>query len=215
MAVQKTEALSLGIGALPDHLRSLVVFSSAGNVSSWSSTETYTPDKTVEYSNSIWRCVTSNFNSVPAITNANWQLVYKNVKDGDICLSFDGISSNILQRINGIWEAYKENTITVNLVDGQTTPTPAITFIGNTSYYSKLEYTIKRGSGEVRKRAGSMNILNDGNLGLSYDHEFMEIGNDVNVWITPVINAGTVELQYTSDLENELITFTYLLKKWG
>lgn len=216
MALQKTEALSLGTGSLLDHSKSIVAFSSPNEIAIWSSSAIYQANETVEYSNTIWRSVTTNTSSTPTDTNPNWQIIYKNCKDGDVCFVFNGLTSNIMQRAGSVWLKYKQTSLQVNppLIDGQITPASAITFIGSDSYFSKLEYTIKRGAGEGRKRAGAMNILNDGTNLLNYDHEFTEIGTDIQVWITPIISAGTVQIQYTSVAEGNPISMSYMLKGW-
>lgn len=214
MAIQKTEALSLGKGSILDHSSSIVAFSSANSIGSWSAIPTYTENQTVEYNSAVWKCLLANTGSAPAIGSTYWEIIYKNVKDGDICFSFNGSSSGIQQRAGGVWQSYRQPGLTISLADGQASPEVAITYIGNTSYLSKLEYTIKRGSGEGRKRYGSMNIMNDGTSELAYDHEFFEIGDDVNVWVTPVISAGIVQLQYTSGFESNPIVMSYILKGW-
>ena len=136
-------------------------------------------------------------------------------KDGDIALVVNGASSTIQQRQSGLWKSAFDVPVEINLVDGQVTPAVAVTFLGNSFNYAKLEYTIKRGPLHGRKRAGEYVLLNDGSTGLGYSNEFTEIGSDVNVTIAPVMNAGNVELQYTSANEGILISMKYLLKGWS
>lgn len=215
MAIQKTDALSLGKGGLLDSAQSMVLFASTNYILSWSGSTTYTSSQMVEYSSTIWRCITGNFNSIPSTTNSNWELVYKNVKDGDVCFVISGITSNITQRINGEWKSYKDVSIKLTLSDGQLSPATAFSFVGNLLKVATFDYSIKRGFSENRKRKGVMTVLNNGTDALNYDHEFVELGDDVNTWITPIISAGTVQFQYTSGSEGEPITLEYILKGWG
>lgn len=215
MSVQKTEALSLGSGSLLDYSKSLVVFSAPNQIEAWSNSINYLANQVTEYSNIIWRCVAPNLNSQPSATNANWQIIYKGCKDGDTCFVYDGSFSVITQRVNNVWQKYREVSKTIELNDGQLAPTSFLTVIGSSSFFSKFEYTLRRGAGHIRKRAGSMNILNDGNNSLSYDHEFTEIGDDVDAWITPTISSNVLQILYVSGFEGNPLYIEYMLKGWG
>lgn len=214
MATQKIEALSLGKGNLLDQSQAAVITAGTNIVQLWSSSGVYASNTLVEHASDMWRALITNTNSIPSTSNPNWELVYKGCKDGDINIVIAGGNSTLTQRTNGVWQSFRENTITAILLDGQTSPAVAFTFVGTDRFFTKFEYTIKRDT-ESRKRRGSMNILTDGASELDYDHEFNEIGADVNVWLTPVLVGSDVQLQYTSATESNTITMKYTLKGWS
>jgi hypothetical protein len=215
MALNKIDVLSLGRGSLKDNSNSIIAFSSNSEVQTWSNTTTYAQYNVVEHSSKIYRSkVASNLSNTPDASPNQWETLYSDPKDGDICFVINGANSNIMQRANSVWVKYRETKIQITLNDGQILPAAIFTYIGSTNYFSTLEYTIKRGAGHNRKRAGTMKILNDGSSDVAYDHEFTEIGDDVDTWITPVISGGTVQLQYTSGFEGSSIQLEYKLTGW-
>lgn len=214
MSIQKFEALSLGKGNLLDQSQSTVITAGVNIVTIWNSSGVYTANTLVEHAGTMWRSLLTNTNSTPDISNPNWEIVYKGVKDGDVNIVIAGTSSTLTQRTSGEWLSFRDNVITTNLLDNQLAPAVAFTFIGSSRFFAKLEYTIKRDV-ESRKRRGVMNILQDGATEIEYDHEFNEIGADVNVWLTPVLSGSDVQLQYTSGNEGNTITMRYTLNGWS
>jgi hypothetical protein len=214
MSIQKFEALSLGKGNLLDQSQSAVITTAPSIVTIWNSSDVYTPNRLIEHAADMWRALVTNVNSTPSINNPDWELVYKGVKDGDINIVIAGTASTLTQRTAGEWLSFRDNVITVTLLDNQITPAVAFTFIGSSRFFTKFEYTIKRDV-EGRKRRGEMNILQDGATEINYDHEFNEVGADVNVWLTPVLFGANVQLQYTSGNEGNTITMRYTLNGWS
>jgi hypothetical protein len=215
MATQKTDLLIVGKGDIRNNADSAIVFSSNILVGAWDLAVTYVAGNVVEYSGYLYRCLLTNTNSTPSLVNADWEVLLAGPKDGDIALIVNGATSNMQQRQSGMWVSSYDVPVTMNLVDGQLTPAVAITFLGNAFNYADFIYTIKRGPLHGRKRKGEMTILNDGSTALDYSNEWTDIGSDVNVVLTPVMNAGNVEIQYTSAAEGIVISLKYLLKGWS
>ncbi len=215
MATQKTDLLIVGKGDIRNNADSAIVFSSNRLVGAWDLAITYIAGNVVEYSGYLYRCLLTNTNSTPSLVNTDWEVLLVGPKDGDIALIVNGATSNMQQRQSGQWIAAFDVPVEINLVDGQLTPAAAITFLGSSFYKAQLEYTVKRGPLHGRKRAGTMNILNDGATGIEYSDEWTDIGADVNVTLTPVVNAGNVEVQYTSAAEGIIVSMKYILKGWS
>lgn len=214
MALNKIDVLSLGRGSLKDNDNAIIAFSANNIVADWSAATTYAQYNIVEHSGKVYRSkVASNLANDPTSSPSQWETLYSNVKDGDICFVISGADSTILQRANGTWKAYRHPAIHLSLTEGAY-QSSALTFIGGSYHFAKMEYTIKRGSGEGRKRVGTLDILNDGTSDISYSHEFTEIGDDVNVWLTPTISAGIVDIKYDSAFEGNDIFMEYKLLGW-
>ena len=212
---QKIDVLAIGKGHIRDNASTSIVFNSNLKVDYWSMSPTYLEGNVVEDSGYLFRALATNTNSAPTLVNTDWEVLLIAPKDGDIALVVNGASSTMQQRQAGQWVAAFDVPVEISLVDGQLTPVAAITFLGSSFYYAKLEYTIRRGALHGRKRAGEMIILNDGTAGIDYNDEWVDTGVDVNVTLTPVMNAGNVEVQYTSAAEGILLSMKYILKGWS
>ena len=214
MGTYKVDTLSIGRGSLSDNTNSITAFSSNNSVGSWSSATTYAQYNCVEYSNKVYRSkIVSNTNNQPDISPNQWETVC-NTKDGDIAFIIANSSSTVMQRVGSVWSNIGGSPATISLNDGQLTPATAITFVGLSKAWAQLEYTVRRGSGHSRKRHGTMNILNDTVVtDVVYDHQFQDIGSDVNVTLTPVASAGNVALQYISTAESVAIELKWNISK--
>ncbi len=215
MALEKIDVLALGRGNLTDNSNAAIGFSSNSPVDLWSAGPTYAQYNVVEYSGRVYRSkVAGNTANQPDISPNQWETLYIGVKDGDFAYVVNGANSAVQQRVAGAWTVLGDAPITVSLVDGQASPAPAVVYIGSTKAFGKFEYTLRRGSGQGRKRKGLMNILNDTLTVAEYDHTFNEIGTDVNSWLTIDILAGNVRVMYTSGLEGVALELKYSLKGW-
>jgi len=216
MALQKIDVLALGRGSLTDNSQATIIFTANNTVSTYDNSATYSQYNVVEYNNKVYRSkINGNLGNQPDISPNQWETLYNNVKDGDMALVVNGALSMVLQRVNGIWTSITGLQITINLNDGQAVPADAIVFLGSSKTWAKLEYTIKRGVGEGRKRKGLMNILNDGVNTVEYDHRWNEIGLDVNANLDVIMIGGNVHVQYTSVNEGVPITMKYQIRGWS
>lgn len=216
MALEKIDILALGRGNLTDNSNAAIVFSANNIVSTWDNSISYDQYNVVEYSGRVYRSkVALNVGNQPDISPSQWETMYVGVKDGDVAMVIDGASSTILQRAGGLWRDLAGNPATVALVDGQVSPADAFVFLGSDKSFAHVEYTIRRGAGQDRKRKGDYNILNDNSIAVEYDHSYVEIGTDVNVTVTWDISGGNVRMRYTSALETIPIELRYSLKGWN
>jgi hypothetical protein len=218
MALQKIDILSLGRGNLTSNSNAIVAFSANAAVDSWDSSLTYNQYNIVEYNLKIYRSkISANLANSPDSSPDEWETLYGGVKDGDVAFVFNGNSSTIMQRINDRWTELVPRPIEINLIDGAVDE-EAVVFLASEYDWAKIEYVLHRDSGAERKRRGSMNVLNDNLNGLiEYDHEFNEIGTDVNVDMYLVHEGGNAKLKYTSGSgvpEGTPITLRYALTGW-
>lgn len=215
MALEKIDVLALGRGNLTDNSNAAIGFSSNSPVDLWSSGVTYAQYNVIEYSGRVYRSkVASNLANQPDISPNQWETLYIGVKDGDFAFIVNGANSLIMQRVAGAWTGLGDSAIQVTLVDGQASPTPAFVFIGSTKSFAKMEYTLRRGVGQGRRRKGVMNILNDNISVVERDHYFNDIGTDVNAWITVDMSGANVRVLYTSGAESIPLDMKYTLKGW-
>jgi hypothetical protein len=216
MAINKFDVLALGRGQLADNTWAAIVFTSNNLVEFWDIGKSYNQYNVVEHSGRVYRSkVGSNIANSPDLSPNQWETLYVGPKDGDAAFVIDGAMSTLCQRANGIWAPINGQPLTVLLNDNQVVAADAVVFVGATKTFGKCEYTLKRGSGEGRKRKGTFNILNDSSTSLSYDHEFMDIGLDVNVSMYWDISGGNARLRYTSGNEGVAITLKYILNGWN
>lgn len=220
MALQKIDILSLGRGALTSNSSAIVAFSSNSAVVYWSSGTTYGQFNVVEYNSKIYRSkIVSNTGNQPDLNPNSWETLYGGVKDGDVAFIFNGNSSSIMQRINDTWTELVPRPIEISLLDGAVDQ-EAVIFLASEFDWAKIDYILHRDSGTERKRRGTMNVLSDPlTSAVEYDHEFNEIGTDVNVDLYLVLESGNVKLKYTSGgllgaPEGVPITLKYTLSGW-
>jgi hypothetical protein len=160
MALTKVDSLSIGRGSLSDNTNAVICFTSNCPLALWDAFISYTQYNCVEYSGKVYRSkIVGNANNQPDISPSDWEVLYSGVKDGDVSFIIAASNSTVSQRVAGVWQAIGGVPVTVALTDGQLTPTDAIVFIGATKAWGQLDYTIRRGSGQGRKRRGRMNIL--------------------------------------------------------
>jgi hypothetical protein len=215
LALNKIDVISLGRGNLTDNSNAAIMFSANNLVSTWTAITTYAQYNVVEYSGKVYRSkVASNLNLQPDTNPNSWEVLYSSPKDGDVAFIINGASSQILQRKGTVWSDITGQPLTISLTDGQLVATDAFVFLGSQLPFAKVEYTVKRGSGEGRKRKGEYNILNDASLAFEYDHEFLDIGVFVNVTFSWAMSAGFVRLRYTSVNEGSPIELKYSLRGW-
>jgi hypothetical protein len=215
MALTKVDSLALGRGSLSDNSNAVICFTSNAPVALYSAFISYAQYNCVEYSGKVYRSkIGSNNNNQPDISPSQWEVLYSGVKDGDVSFIVAGPESTVSQRVAGSWAALGGIPVTVALTDGQIAPTDAIVFVGMTKSWAVIDYTIRRGSGQGRKRRGKFNILNDTVVSdVEYDHEFSEIGLDVDVVLSVVASGANVSVQYTSGLEATAIELKWMLSQ--
>jgi len=219
VAKQQVDVLALGRGNLNSSTDASTVFSANNVVTTWSSSTTYAQYNVVEYAGNAYRSkIASNLNNEPDTSPNDWETLYVGVKDGDVCVVIAGSGSTILQRKSTVWSALVAAPIVVPLVDGQASPATAIQFLGNSLTYAKVTYTLVRGTypSAGRMRAGTFNVLNDGVVSnVSYDHEFTDIGADVEAYMSWTYSGTNVELQYTSTSLGVPLYFEYSISGWS
>ena len=216
MALEKIDVLALGRGNLTDNSNAAIVFSANNFVALWDSGVTYAQYNVVEYSGKVYRSkVASNLANQPDTSPNQWETLYIGVKDGDIAYVVAGNASDVIQRIGGIWRDLGGAPVTVALVDGQVSPADALVFLGSDRSWAKIEYTLRRGIGQNRKRKGVYEVLNDNASDVEYSHAFTDIGSDIEVSVTWSMAGGNVHMQYTSVSEGNAIEFKYTLKGWS
>ena len=215
MAIQKNDAIAIGRGNINQNSESPVIFAANNTPETWLISITYAQYNVVEHSGKIYRSkIAGNTGNTPFSSPSQWETYVNQIKDSDVCIVASGANSSMYQRIAGIWGAVGSATLTMSLNDGQLTPAPAITFLGSLRAFSKIEYTVRRGFGHGRKRKGVFNILNDTISAINYDHEFVEIGIDTNVTLTPTMSGSDMVLEYTSAAESVAIEMKYILTGW-
>jgi len=215
LALEKIDVLALGRGNLTDNTNAILAFSANNLVDFWDVGISYGQYNVVEYSGRVYRSkVVGNLANQPDLSPNQWETLYIGPKDGDFAFVIAGANSTILQRVAGAWSNLGAAPATVALVDGQVAPAPAIVFLGSSRAFAKAEYTLRRGSGQGRKRRGQFNALNDTISVIEWDHQFNEIGSDVNAWLFWDMNAGNARLMYTSGLEGVTLELKYTLKGW-
>lgn len=183
------------------------VFTSNKQISAYVS-GTYNIYECVEYAGAIWRANTTT-SATPA--EPDWDILYTNVRDGDIAIIVAG-SIDFQQRISGQWLSMGFRPKTAILADNQVALTEIFNYAANDFKKVRIEYEVSRPSG--RSRSGFFSVLSDGVSEMSYDEEFILVGADVGVTITPSISAGVISLSYTSENQGTPITFKYNLKGW-
>lgn len=136
-------------------------------------------------------------------------------KDGDIYLKVAGSSSTVFVKAGDVWRSVLPQPTTVALTDGQLVPAVAFQYPAGTYTYAEVSYTVRRGSGQGRKRSGVITILNDTVSNVDWSEESSETGVDVNVEFTYQISGGNVQILYTSAAEGVTIELKYSIKGWA
>lgn len=215
LALQKIDVLALGRGNLTDNSGAVIMFTANNLVGIWAGGTTYAQYNVVEYSGRVFRSkIAGNLGNQPDVSPNEWETLYVGPKDGDVAIILDGANSSISQRISSNWTVSGNTTVIVALADGQVSPADAFVFVGSNLAFAKVEYTLKRGTGEGRKRKGLFNVLNDTATTVEYDHQFTDIGADVNVYMFWDMSGGNVRLRYTSGAEAVAIELKYTLQGW-
>ena len=213
MAVQKTDQLVIGSGALNSNAQAAQIFASVTAVSSWDSSLTYSAQSCVESAGKIYRSlVSSNINNNPSSSPAYWEPILKNVKDGDACFVIDGAFSDLMIRANGLWQSLGHKPYSLSLNDNQASPLLAFSYLGTALPYASIEIRIRRNNSYSSASKDTYELMNDGTTALRYSVDGISIGSDTGVTITPIINAGVVEFQYTSTNLGQAITLEYTLR---
>lgn len=111
MALNKIDVLAVGRGSLVDNTNAVVTFSSNNLVADYGPAISYSQYNVVEYGGHAWRSkVNANINNQPDISPNHWELLYKNVKDGDIAFVINGILSTVVQRTASTWTTLASQT---------------------------------------------------------------------------------------------------------
>jgi hypothetical protein len=216
MATSKTNVISIGSGQLSDLSTTTRIFSSNSRCDAYAALTNYSIGNVVEYSGTLYRSLqNSNIGYQPDVSPTYWVAEFQNVHDGDIHISVSSGTSDIQQRISGLWLSLGGQPLKVSLVDGQLVSAPVFAYSAGIMPYAEINYTIRRGPGHGQKRRGKVIILNDLTGSLQYSHEFDEIGADVEVPLTFAIGGGFVTISYTSVLQGSVIEFAYDIKGWA
>lgn len=212
MATQKTDILTIGKGAMNSNASSAQIFASTSAVSIWNISSSYDSETCVEYSGNIWRSLISgNLGNTPA-SGAQWELILKNVKDGDACFVIDGAFSDLLIRSNGLWQSLGAKPYTVSLNDNQAIATSAFTYLGSAFPYAQIELRVRRNNAYTSAFKRTYELLNDGTSDLQFSSDGVSIGADTGVTFSPSITTGTVTFDYTSTNLGQPITLEYTIK---
>jgi hypothetical protein len=213
MATTKQDIIIIGKGAMNSNASSAQIFASKSAVSFWDTAITYNIETCVEYSGNIWRSLTnSNIANNPASSPTQWELILKNTKDGDACFVINGASSDLMMRVNSIWETLGNKPYIISLNDNQVSPTSAFTYLGTAFPYAQIELRIRRNNSYSSAFKKTYEVLNDGTTDLQFSADGVSIGADTGVVITPSITAGTVSFDYTSTNLSQAISLEYTLR---
>lgn len=212
MANQKIDTLTLGKGQMNSTTSSAQIFASTSPVSFWNASVSYNVEACVEHSGKIWRSlVNSNVGNVPA-SGAQWELILKNVKDGDACFVIAGAFSDLLIRANGLWQSLGAKPYIVALNDNQAVPASAFTYNGSAFPYAQIELRVRRNNSYSSAFKRTYEVLNDGTSEIQFSSDGVSIGADTGVVFSPSITTGVVSFNYTSTNLGQAITLEYTIK---
>ena len=227
MAIPKYRGLKLGPGALNEidgESRFYVepAYPENGTAATllWDNGTPYNIGDAVVFEGEFYNSITgSNSGNQPDTSPLDWK--YVDGKDGDIWLQTPvggqpggGPDAEIYVKVNSIWRPLSQsNPLTIPLIDGQLTPEIAVEYPADVFRYAVIDYTLKRGVGNSRKRKGTLIVLNDGSV-IDHTHEYHEIGFEVQVDFTLDVSAGIAELKYTSASEGNPIELRYIIRGW-
>lgn len=226
MAVTKQSSIKLGQGALTTKNGESQIFceqrapiDGIPSESAWSVGTSYSLGAAVRYGEYYYNSLQAgNLGNQPDTSPLWW--IQIDGKDGDMWIQTPvagypagGSDVSFFQKKNNAWTSLAYNPLKISLVDGQIAPATAFQVVGSAFRFLQIDYTVRRGSGHGRKRAGKITVLNDGS-NVIHDHSYNEIGSDVNVPFDVDISGGYVRLRYTSALEGSAIELAYYLKGW-
>lgn len=213
MATQKSDIIVIGKGAMNSNASSAQIFASKSAVDYWSIGTTYNTENCVEDSGNIWRSLTnSNTGNTPSSSPTQWELILKNIKDGDACFIVNGASSDLMMRVNSIWNTLGNKPYVISLNDNQIAPATAFTYLGAAFPYAQIELRVRRNNSYSSAFKKTYEVLNDGTTDLQFSADGVSIGVDTGVVITPSITAGTVTFDYTSTNLSQAISLEYVLR---
>lgn len=214
MANQKLDVITIGKGANNSNATSSRIFTSSMTMSAWSVSTSYIIDGCAEYGGHIYRSLTNaNLNNQPDISPNDWEIILKNTQNGDVCHVSDITNADIQMRQLGTWISVYRVPQTVNLVDGQLTYVPAMSYSAADYPVAFIEYSIKRGSG-ARREQGLISILSDGSSVQYATGPYNTIGSSINVTLSVSIALGIISITYISVNEGSAIEFKYSLRGW-
>jgi hypothetical protein len=189
----------------------------------WGVSTPYNVNDAVLYNGISYNALVNNIGITPGTDPLTWKQV--DGKDGDVWIQvpFSGFPAGgtdveMYMKANGSWQGLKGTPISVIIPENPLPNAPIVAFeIPAAAFrYAKIEYTVKRGNGDSRKRKGTFEILNDGSSpNPQYSHEFIEIGTDVNVFFTVDYSSGNVRILYTTIFDGTTIDVQYNVKGWA
>jgi hypothetical protein len=214
VAVQKSDILILGQGGLTDNSQGSVLITANNAVAYWLNTTTYSQFNVVEYAGSMYRSkIFSNVGNQPSTSPSDWQVLYRNPKDGDFAFTI-GSGATILQRELSVWTVFGNHPAISASYDEQidfvaSSPGPhqmvGPVFSGTNislppnsrTLFSTEFYTVGSGSLEL--------FLNGDKLLVSDDYD--EVGTDGS-------SSNQIQIERTLDIGDRLtfrqITFSNL-----
>lgn len=186
----------------------------------WGIATSYSLNQAIVYEGVSYNSLQNlNSGNQPDITPAFWSPV--DGKDGDIWIKVPiagfpagGDDVDLYLKAGNTWKSISGAPIQIALTDGQAVAVDAIAVPVAAFAYASIEYTIRRGGGQGRKRQGDFKIMSDG-ISVQFSHAFDEIGSDVNVPLTVTASGGLIRLQYTSSNEGVAIELSYVIKGWA
>jgi hypothetical protein len=228
MALPKYSGIKLGPGAMNNQSFESQIYVEVGSpkngtpgTTDWDAGTSYLVGAAVLYNGTSYNALTANIGQQPDISPSDW--VEVDGKDGDIWIQVPsagfpsgGGDVEIWLKVNTVWVAVAETSpITVALNDNQVALDSALEYPKSALPFALVTYTVRRGVGHARKRAGRLLILNDTSGTVVHSHEFDEIGSDVNVPFTVDELGSKIRVRYTSANEGLAIEMRYSIKGWA
>ena len=220
MAIQKVESLLIGGNDLITNTSSCFVFTSVLSVQTHNVLQPYITNSVVEYDGKYWKAIQNlpvGPNATPDVDTANWVLLYKQVKDGDVAHIVSGANSNIEIRKNGIWLSLLDAPIEGSLTNNATGQL-LISFPILTSRAATIEYYIENNSAY---RTGTLRYISNsiaGPTGVSLsDNGIVDIGGDVGITFDAQVDGlgANVQLTYDSSVVGPPGLIKYLITRWS
>jgi len=229
MATTKYKGLKLGPGAINNKtdeseffVSNRLPYNGTPGIAQYSSVATYGLGDAVLYQGVSYNSLQAgNTSNQPDTSPLWWSEV--DGKDGDIWIKTPsagfptgGSDVEMYIKASNVWQGTKGTPFVVSLVDGQLTPATALEYPSSAFRYAQIDYTVKRGTGDGRKRSGTLTVLHDGSSPTPvYSHEFNEIGIDINCPFTVSYSGGNVKILYTSVNEGVALELKYVIKGWN
>lgn len=236
MALQKFERLRLGAGNIQQKDGECELFvskneprnGSIAGATSYAAANSYSIGNVVIYKTEYYVSLTNgNIGNAPDTSPLQWSLI--NGKDGDIWIKVPDVAdyraggSDVEMYIknNGNWVAVTNaNPLTVILNDGVVVPTVTISYPAVLLPYAQIKYTLRRDvipavvPSYAQIQEGNMSIITDGSAA-NFVHDYSSNGIEIGVDFSVAVNAGNVEISYTSNAQTKDIEFRYILKGWN